>query len=254
MIGYEEYVKCFRDYYDKLKSSCDSKEKLQELSDLRKISVEELITEEMVYIDSGTKMLIPEYMDHVKELGVISNTNNKPIFNNRYVFPIKDWHGNIVNLVGYSKDSDERYVYGTGEWYRRRDYIYGLENLKYAYEVGWCILTEGISDAWAVRQFGFKNTFGNCGVEFSEFKKSQLSRLRFGIIQIPDRDRPGLKLLRDTDIGKKVSLFVPIKYKDAAETVEAGYGEDLVSVLKQVSNWVTNEGSLLSVYNEVVNM
>jgi 5S rRNA maturation endonuclease (ribonuclease M5) len=251
MIEYEEYVEKYRSYYDKLKTMSIN-EKLIELSELRKISLDEFNSAEVIYIDNGTKLLIPEYLKYAKEFGIVSNTNNKPIFNDRYVFPIKDWNGNIVNLVGYSKDSDERYVYGTGEWYRRRDMIYGLENLNYAYKKGWAILTEGISDTWALRQFGFKNVFGNCGVEFSDFKKEQLSRLKCGLIQIPDRDKPGLKLLKQTNIDKKVSLFVPIRYKDAAETVENGV--DMTGVLSQVGEWLESKGILLKNFAEEVSM
>jgi DNA primase len=130
--------------------------------------------------------------------------------------------------------------------------IYGLENLNYAYKKGWAILTEGISDTWALRQFGFKNVFGNCGVEFSDFKKEQLSRLKCGLIQIPDRDKPGLKLLKQTNIDKKVSLFVPIRYKDAAETVENGV--DMTGVLSQVGEWLESKGILLKNFAEEVSM
>lgn len=254
MVGYDEYVTNFRLYYDKLKKSCQDNKKLEELSEKRKISLEEFNRAEIIYVDNGTKLLIPEFLKYAKVFGIVSNTNNKPVFNNRYVFPVKDWYGNIVNLVGYSSESDERYVYGTGEWYRRRDFVYGLENLNYAYELGWGILTEGISDTWALRQLGFKNTFGNCGVEFSDFKKEQLSRFKCGLIQIPDRDKPGLKLLRETEIDKKVSLFVPIKFKDAAETVEKGFDAEIKQTILGIQAWLESNGCLMSKFYEEVSM
>lgn len=254
MVSYEEYVEEYRKYYNTLKELCKDNTKIKELSERRKISEDEFNRAEVIYVDNGTKLLIPEYLKYAKVFGIVSNTNNKPIFNNRYVFPIKDWNGNIVNLVGYSSESDERYVYGTGEWYRRRDFLYGLENISFAYEMGWGVLVEGISDTWALRQYGLRNVFGNCGVEFNNFKKEQLSRFGLGLIQIPDRDKPGLKLMRETDVDKKVNLFVPIMYKDSAETVENGLGEEIKQAIESIQSWLEERGPHMSKFNIDVNM
>lgn len=257
-MEYDEYVKIYNEYYTELKDLCkENSSMLDKLSEERSISIDELKSSDIIFIDSGVKMLIPRFISKVRSLGVVSTTNNKPIFNERYVIPIKDWNGNIVNLVGYKKDADERYVYGTGEWYDRGNMIYGLENINEAYRMGWGILVEGISDTWALRQLGFNNTFGNCGTKFSDFKRNQLSRLRYGLIQIPDRDRAGIGLEKRTNIDKKVSLYVPIQYKDMAETIEKS-DENYVSYIKDtianISKWMLESGSLLSKYSERFNL
>ena len=41
------------------------------------------------YIGEMAEMLLPEYIDKISEFGVISPTNNMPIFKGRWVIPIK---------------------------------------------------------------------------------------------------------------------------------------------------------------------
>ena len=138
-------------------------------------------------------MIIPKYIEHLEDFGVISPTNKKPIFNNRWVIPIKNEKGLVQNLVGYTPDAHERYIYGTALYYRRRDTLYGLENLYLAYEMGYAILVEGITDAIRLKSLGYRNTFAMCGTHKSDYILRQLNRCRHGVIKIPDRDNAGLK-------------------------------------------------------------
>lgn len=210
------YESSLTDYVNTLRLRSD-KDKLKELSKIRNIPIEEIENSGIFYISNMVEMLLPDYISNLSDFGVISNTNNKPIFNNRWVIPIRDVNGLILNLVGYSPYENERYIYGTARYYRRRDSLYGLENLNLAYKLGYAILTEGITDAIRLRSIGFKNSFAMCGTQESKFIMQQLNRCRHGVIKIPDRDKAGLKAEKGWQLNRAVTLKVSIEYKDVDE-------------------------------------
>lgn len=203
-------------YTDELRERSD-KTKIDELCRLRAFDRETLEKCGVFYVGEMAEMLLPKYFKRVEDLGVISDTNRKPIFRNRWVFPIKDTDGLVQNLVGYSPYADERYIYGTSRYYRRRDTFYGLENLKIAYDLGYAFITEGITDTVRLRDMGFPNSFAMCGTHGSEFMVRQLNRCRYGVILIPDRDDPGLRALKQWNYLRSVTVFVNFQYKDIDE-------------------------------------
>ena len=215
-------LKQFNDYKDTLTNYVEELRKrsdesmLNVFSEMRGIPLEEVKSSGIFYIKDATEMLLPTYIDVVERLGVISPTNKKPIYHNRYIIPIKDVDSKVINLVGYSKDADERYVYGTSEYYRRRETMYGLENLHLAYKLGYAILTEGITDTIRVRSLGdkYRVSFANCGTHGSDFIMKQLNRCRFGIIKIPDRDEAGKRALGKWKAYRSVTINTFIQYKD----------------------------------------
>ena len=194
-----------------------NKQKLQEFSELRGFSLETINKAEIFYVGEMVEMLVPKYLEYIESFGVISPTNKKPIFHNRYAIPIKNPEGKVINLVGYSKEADERYVYGTAKYYERRDTLWGLENLYIAYKLGYAILVEGITDAIRMRDLGYINTFATCGTHKSEFMMQQLNRCRHGIIRIPDRDSAGIRALEHWDTNRHLTLKVAMQYKDVDE-------------------------------------
>lgn len=213
-----------------------NKEKIAELAQIRNMPVEVLEEQGVFYIGAMTEMMLPKYIDSLQEFGVISPTNNKPIFNNRWVFPIKTPDGLVQNLVGYSPYSDERYIYGTARYYRRRNTLYGLENLKLAYELGFAVLTEGITDAVRLRSLGIKNSFGNCGTFTSEIALKQLNRCEYGVIKIPDRDKAGIEAEKKWKVLKGITLIVPMQYKDCDEMLrDADNVEYFLESFKEVT-------------------
>lgn len=215
---FNEYTDKFTEYVYELKKRSGAKG-LENFVEMRGIPMEEVVASDIFYIEDATEMLLPRYLGDVEDFGVISPTNKKPIFHNRYVMPIKDTDGRILNLVGYSKTADERYVYGTAKYYRRRETAYGLENLHLAYEYGYGILTEGITDTIRVRSLGndYRVSFANCGTHNSDFIMKQLNRCRFGVIKIPDRDAPGKKAAKGWVCYRGVTLNTFIAYKDIDE-------------------------------------
>lgn len=191
--SYYKHCELYGRYVKALKEQSKQKypDKIQELSDLRKISVQTLEQAGTFYIGNMAEMLLPEFFDHIGEFGVISETNGKPIFEGRWVFPISDFCGNVTNLVGYKRDAEVRYLYGTGKYYSRSDDFYGAEDLRTIYKMGWGILVEGITDRLAVVDSGHRNCLATCGTGNSSIKMTQLARVKYGIIFIHDRDSAG---------------------------------------------------------------
>lgn len=213
---YNSYTDDFTQYVNELQSRAEDRN-LDRFSEMRGFSIETIKKAGIFYIGDATEMLMPSYLDKIESFGVISDTNKKPIFHDRYVIPIKDTDGRVLNLVGYSKDANERYVYGTAKYYRRRETMYGLENLKLAYDLGYAILTEGITDTLCLRNLGYENTFANCGTHNSDFIIKQLNRCRYGVIKVPDRDEAGKRANEKWKCNRSVTLEVFIKYKDVDE-------------------------------------
>lgn len=224
-----EYNKLLTEYTMELRER-SNKEKLAEFSEMRKFSMQTIEDADIFYIGTETEMIIPKYMDKLEYLGVISPTNKKPIYHNRYVIPIKDEDGLVMNLVGYSKEADERYVYGTSKYYRRADDMWGLERLHEAYEEGYAIVTEGITDAIALRNLGYRLAFARCGTRESEYAFNQLNRCRHGIIRVPDRDVAGKRALKKWTCNRYITLYTFIEYKDIDEMIKrADNGKEWVS-------------------------
>ena len=211
-----EYEELLTKYVEDLKNSCD-KNRLADLATYRNFPVSILEECDIFYIADMVDMMLPQYLENLNTLGVISKTNNKPIFNNRYIIPIKTSTGMVQNLVGYSPNYTERYIYGTAEYYRRGDTLWGLENIKLAYELGYAILTEGITDSIRLRAMGYKNSFAMCGTQESDFNMVMLNRCRYGVIKIPDRDKAGKRAVKNWKCNRSLMLNVSVQYKDADE-------------------------------------
>lgn len=226
----KDYTKNLTEYVESLRERAGDK-MLDYFAELRQFPREVIDEQRIFYIGEATEMLLPSYIDKVESFGVISPTNKRPIFHNRFVIPIMDIDGNVLNLVGYSKEANERYVYGTAKYYRRRETMYGLENLKLAYELGYAIVTEGITDTIRLRGLGYKNTFAMCGTHDSAFIMKQLNRCRYGIIRVPDRDEAGQRAVKKWQCNRHITLNTFVAYKDI---------DEMCSVSQDNIDWVTD--------------
>lgn len=247
----KEYTKGLTDYVNCLRERAGDK-MLDYFAELRQFPREVIDEQKIFYIGDATEMLLPSFYDKVEEYGVISPTNKKPIFHNRFVMPIMDTDGNVLNLVGYSKEANERYVYGTAKYYRRRETMYGLENLNMAYELGYGIVTEGITDTIRLRGLGYKNTFAMCGTHKSDFIMKQLNRCRYGVIEVPDRDEAGQKAAKRWLCNRRVVLNTFVAYKDVDEMCSASpdniqwvkdYLDNCIEFIKQKEHYGLNCGT-----------
>lgn len=220
----------FTRYIDILRSRSDP-EKTKEFSDLRKIDIKAVEDANIFYIEDMAEMMVPSYLDKLQEFGIISPNNNKPIYHDRWIIPIKDSEGLVQALVGYSPYADERYVYSTTNYYMRGDTLWGLERLDLAYNLGYAILVEGITDAIHIRSVGYVPVFASCGTRPSSLNMMELNRCRYGLIRIPDRDSAGNKTKRHWKTNRYLTLITPIMYKDSDETLRES--EDNVEWFKE---------------------
>ena len=193
--------------------------KQKEFIELRKMPESVIEQVGLFHIGETKEMLLPKYLDYLEDFGVISN--GIPIYNRRYVMPIYDTRGRVLNLVGYRPDAKERYMYATGNWYLRRGTLYGLENLNKAYLQGYAILTEGITDTIHLRGYG-NIAFSTCGAYISPHTRDMLDRFRYGVICFPDRDKAGFKALTSWKFKSQVVIYPNINYKDIDEMLRDG--------------------------------
>ena len=204
---------------------------LEQLSELRKIDIKALEDAGIFYVSNMAQMMLPEYIDDLEAFGIISPNNNKPIYHDRWVIPIKDEDNLVQGLVGYSNTADERYVYATTQYYMRGDTLWGLERANKAYELGYAILTEGITDAIHIRSIGYVPVFASCGTRQSDINVRFLNRPRFGLIRIPDRDVAGKRTEKHWVVNRYCTLRTPMDYKDSDETLREN--EENVEWFKQ---------------------
>ena len=216
---YDEYSNKFRKYVNGLieQSRRLYPTALQILADRRRMPKRIFEEAEVFYIGKMQEMLLPEFIDDIGMFGVINANNERPIFEERWVFPIKDYCGNIINLVGYTWMHDVRYVYGTGKYYERSNDFYGAERLNAIYKEGWGIVVEGITDCVALRSIGMWNSLAWCGTTKSVVKVNQLERLKFGAIFIHDRDEAGDKTREHWIIPRCARINIASGNKDIDE-------------------------------------
>ena len=238
----ERYERRLTEYVSEL-TERSRKEALDRFAEGRRFPIEAVQQAGIFYIGEMAEMLIPRYLDELYEFGVISPTNRKPIFHNRYIIPIKNENGLVQNLVGYSHEANERYIYGTALYYNRRETLWGLENLELAYDLGYAIITEGITDAIRLRSMGYMNTFATCGTHKSEFIMRQLNRCRHGIIRIPDRDDAGIRALKNWECNRHLTVYINFAYKDVDEMcAESDENREWFNdYMRDCINWITSE-------------
>lgn len=219
---YQKYSKRLAEYSEALlvQSRKMHPEKLGELAERRRMSIETLEEAGVFYIGDMREMVHPLFVDEIANFGVVSETNGKPIFDDRYVFPIKDSYGNVINFVGYTWKADVRYVYGTGRYYERTNDFYGAENMPLIYKMGWGVVVEGITDCVALRNAGVKNSLATCGTIESAIRIDKLARVEHGIIFIHDRDKAGDNTREHWVVPRCVRLNISNGCKDIDEYLD----------------------------------
>lgn len=217
LAGMKLHADRFTEYVDYIYKRSD-KSKLDELANLRRFSPSTLAEQRVFYVPkSAASLMVPKFNEDLRSFGVLSE-RNKPVFYDRWIFPILNTHGQVVNLVGYSPTARDRYLYGRSPYYDRRNTLYGLENLSLVSEVGYAIIVEGITDAIRLRDMGYPTTFAMCGTGNSTFIYGQINRrVESGVIVIPDRDEPGRKALKNWAFKNRFVIWADPQFKDIDE-------------------------------------
>ena len=215
MLRYSEYTKLLTDYVVDLNRDKDyNNQKLNELGLLRDYSVKLLNNLGIVYVGDSVNLMHPKYMNYINDFGLVAN--KKLIYSNRYIIPIKDIYGKVVGLVGYNSNSKRRYMYATGMYYNRRNTFYGLQNIDTITRDGYAIIVEGITDAIALYNIGYRNVLANCGTHKNRLGEDITSRLKYGVLVIPDTDMAGMRAYKLWQFNKNRVKLELSGHKDIA--------------------------------------
>ena len=217
-MGSAEEVRVYRqeltDYVNILRENADDS-KIDELAKLRNMDAQVFRDAGLFFIDKQAEMLVPEYIDKVRDFGVIA-VNGKPIYNERYVIPIYDTSGLVMAMVGYKYGVTERYMYATTKYFNRGDAMYGLENFVEATNAGYGIIAEGIMDALRLRSFGIKYAFSTCGADKSWDRMLNFDLLKRCIF-FHDNDRAGKLTEKHWHSDTELRFIIPKPFKDIDE-------------------------------------
>lgn len=213
------FRKKFTEYVNTL-YKLSNKEMQEEFAKLRQIPIDSIKENDIFWVGNSAELMIPEYIGLLEKFGLVSEANNKPIFNNRWVIPIKDKDNLVQALVGYSNVSDNKYVYSTTDYYLRGDSLYGEEQLEQTMKDGYAVLVEGITDAIHVRSLGFNNIYANCGSRKGTVNFLRLNRLKHGLIRICDRDKAGDGTKKRWITDRYIDLVTPPQFKDSDEVLK----------------------------------
>lgn len=213
------FRKKFTEYVNTL-YKLSNKEMQEEFARIRQIPINSIKENDIFWVGNSAELMIPEYIGLLEKFGLVSEANNKPIFNNRWVIPIKDKDNLVQALVGYSNVSDNKYVYSTTDYYLRGDSLYGEEQLEQTMKDGYAVLVEGITDAIHVRSLGFNNIYANCGSRKGTVNFLRLNRLKHGLIRICDRDRAGDGTKKRWITDRYIDLVTPPQFKDSDEVLK----------------------------------
>lgn len=213
------FRKKFTEYVNTL-YKLSNKEMQEEFARIRQMPIDSIKENDIFWVGNSAELMIPEYIGLLEKFGLVSEANNKPIFSNRWVIPIKDKDNLVQALVGYSNISENKYVYSTTDYYLRGDSLYGEEQLEKTMKDGYAVLVEGITDAIHIRSLGFDNIYANCGSRKGTVNFLRLNRLKYGLIRICDRDKAGDGTKNRWITDRYIDLVTPPQFKDSDEVLK----------------------------------
>jgi len=117
------------------------------------------------------------------------------VFSGRYVYPVKDVHGDVMGFCGYDKFEDMKYKDSRNLGYIAKRYsVYGMEKLPEYYKSNKPVFfVEGIACCLYLRQMGFQ-ACALLGSTISPYVAEIIRRFGDWAIVFPDADEAGSKL------------------------------------------------------------
>lgn len=115
-------------------------------------------------------------------------------FSGRFVYPVKDVHGDVMGFCGYDKFSDVKYLDSRNYGYVAKDYsVWGMEKMEEYYNSKDLVFfMEGIVCALYLRQCGM-NSLATLGANFSAYTVEIMRRFGSRCVYIADIDEAGYK-------------------------------------------------------------
>lgn len=116
------------------------------------------------------------------------------VFTGRYVYPVKDVHGDVMGLCGYDKFSPVKYLDSLNYGYRAKSYsVWGMEKLPEYYNSDKPVFfVEGIVCALYLRQCELQ-ALAMLGSSVSPYVREIISRFGSRAIIVCDSDEAGTK-------------------------------------------------------------
>lgn len=142
------------------------------------------------------KLLFSKYKsDEIIKTGIVNNNNNL-IFNSRIIFPITDYHGNVIAYSGrVINDATPKYL-NTPEtkYFKKSDTLYNIHLAKSEIEkTKSVIITEGFFDVMRLHCNGYKNAIATMGTAFTASHVRTINSLAESVYLCMDSDAAGIK-------------------------------------------------------------
>lgn len=126
---------------------------------------------------------------HNKDFGLKSE-NGHPRFVGRYMYPIMDFNGQVMGLIGYDKHSEVKYLLSTQLGFGKVNAFYGMWMMRWIYSMGFVLVVEGIVDCLWLWSLGIPAIALN-GNTLTAFVARILKRFGYYVLFIPDNDETG---------------------------------------------------------------
>lgn len=145
----------------------------------------------MVQDDWELNVLPPDLRE---EEGTGFVRGNHLVYAGRFVYPVKDVHGDVMGWCGYDKWEPPKYLDSLTFGYKAKNTtLYGMEKLEEYYRSDEPVfVTEGIVCTLWLRQVGFQ-AMASLGSHLTPYVIEILKRFKDRLIMIPDSDEAGLK-------------------------------------------------------------
>ena len=161
-------------------------ELVEYLSDFRDMNLDVLIDSKVFYIQDEKEIGYLTAFDEEAQyyLGFL---NKNVDYTNRFVFPVMNGLGELNAWVGYDSDSKSKYMVGLLGVGDKKKLLYGIHDLKMAYEEDTIIANEGMFERLRLKSIGKSNAVSLLGKKMSKWQKQFLNRFTNKIL-IPDGD------------------------------------------------------------------
>lgn len=185
-------------YYTALRKIVSVDESVKQLMQARCYSDERMyaVLKEIGVLYISDFDAIAEQLDYTKfstheHWGFVSERGNA-LLNNRYIFPIRDFGGNLTALAGWNKRTPKYVVTPTYGFTRDTQFFNAEDSLRHVQAGDKTVyLVEGFFDALSLRSLGF-NALGNFGLYLNAVKSGMLERFE-KVVVIGDADTAGKK-------------------------------------------------------------
>lgn len=183
-------------------------------------------------------------IDMIKSGLVIESQKHFDRFNDRIMFPLYDWQGQIVGFSGRiykPTQTDSKYMNSPeSEIFIKGQTLYHYHQCKEAVKKeGFVYLLEGFMDVIAMYKAGIENTVAIMGTALTKEHIQSLRRLTNHACLCLDGDKAGLVAMSKAteeleNTGFKVSIVILPNGQDPDEIYEAHGREGLLEILRKL--------------------